>query len=83
VVSDVFTFAITEILAAFNTAKTYLGETVSELPSEQVAYLDHCFKFLFYSYIFFAEEPVVKQFFGHLRSFAAATGEATHVAKFE
>ena len=81
--SDVFTFIIGEILTAFNTSKTYLGETVSELPSEQIAFLDQCFKFIFYSYVFYAEEPIIKQFFGHLRGFAQANGEAQTLEKFE
>jgi hypothetical protein len=40
-------------------------------------------KFLFYSYTFYAEEPVVKQFFGKLRTFASASQDVQNLEKFE
>jgi hypothetical protein len=39
-VSDVFTFVMNEVLTAFKTTKTYLGETVSELEAEQITFID-------------------------------------------
>jgi hypothetical protein len=39
-VTDVFTFVTQEILNAFKTSKTYLGEQVNELPNDQLSYID-------------------------------------------
>ena len=39
-VSDVFTFVTQEILTAFKTSKTYLGEQVNELPNDQLSYIN-------------------------------------------
>lgn len=35
-VTDLFTFVVQEILAAFKTSKTYLGELANELPKDQL-----------------------------------------------
>ena len=35
-----FSFVLSEVLAAYKTAKTYLGEHVEELPPEQIGYID-------------------------------------------
>jgi hypothetical protein len=82
-VSDVFTFCLDEILTAFKTTKTYLCENTSELPLAQVAFLDQCCKFLFYAYTFYADEPVVKQFFGKLKTFQSAQSNVQQLEKFE
>ena len=66
-----FSFVISELLAAYNTAKTYLGERTADLGSEQAGYVDQCLRFVFFAYVFFADEPKVKALFDRVRSFAA------------
>lgn len=39
-ITDVFTFVLDELLTAFKTTKTYLGENTSELAPPHVAFLD-------------------------------------------
>ena len=52
-VTDVFSFVLGELLTQYNTAKTYLGEKINELQSDQIAYIEHCLKFIFFSFVFF------------------------------
>lgn len=59
-VDDCFSFVISEVLAAYQTSKTYMKERISELPQDQISYIDQCLKFIVCSYVFFQEEPVVK-----------------------
>jgi hypothetical protein len=39
-VTDVFSFVIQEVLTSFNTAKTYMGEKLTEMSPDQLSYLD-------------------------------------------
>jgi len=39
-VTDVFSFVLSELLASYNTAKTYLGERTTDLGPEQISYVD-------------------------------------------
>jgi len=71
-VTDVFSFVLTELLTSYNTAKTYLGEKMTDLGPEQISYVDQCLKFIFFAYVFFPEEVKVKQLFDKVRNFAAA-----------
>lgn len=83
-VIDVFTFVVDEILSAYKTTKTYLGEKVTELPAEQITYLDQCLKFVFFAYTFFQEEKVVRTLFDKIRSFSStSTGSEAKVEQFE
>ena len=70
-VADVFTFLVQEILTAYKTSKTYLGELVNELPNDQLQYIDQCLKFVALSQIFYSEEPPVKDLFDKIRSFTS------------
>jgi hypothetical protein len=39
-VTDVFSFVLTELLTSYNTAKTFLGEKMTDLGPEQISYVD-------------------------------------------
>ena len=67
---DVFTFVLGEVLSAFRTAKTYLNESLEGLPEGQVEYLEQCLRFLFFAYIFYQDEPVVRATFDKIRAFS-------------
>lgn len=83
-VIDVFTFVVDEILSAYKTTKTYLGEKVTELPAEQITYLDQCLKFVFFAYTFFQEEKVVRTLFDKIRSFSStSTGSEAKVEQLK
>lgn len=81
--TDVFSFVLQEILTAYKTSKTYLGEQVSELPPDQLPYLDHCLKFIALSQILFASETVVKDFFDKIRVFTAQKVDFQQCEQFE
>ena len=70
-VTDVFSFVVQEILTAYKTSKTYLGELVNELPNDQLQYIDQCFKFVALSQVFYAEETTVKDLFDRIRAFTS------------
>lgn len=71
-VTDVFSFVLGELLTQYNTVKTYSGEKVNELQSDQILYIEHCLKFIFFSFVFFQEEKKVKDLFEKTRNFSAA-----------
>lgn len=56
---DVFTYVLDEALAAQNSSKNCLKGRVSNLPKDQILFVNECLRFMFYSYIFFHDEPVV------------------------
>ena len=76
-VTDVFSFVLQELLSAFRSAKTYLNESVSGLAEGQVEYLEQCLRFLFFAYVFYQEEPVVRETFDKLRSYSMPRKQAT------
>ena len=57
-------------MSAFRTAKTYLNESLDGLPDGQVEYLEQCLRFLFFAYIFYQDEPVVRATFDKIRAFS-------------
>ena len=69
-VQDVFTFVLGELLAAYRSAKTYLNESLDGLPEGQVDYLEQCLRFLFFAYIFYQDEPIVRATFDKIRAFS-------------
>ena len=75
-VQDVFTFCLQEILTCFKTNKTYMGELVGDLPPEHVQFVEQCIRFLFFSYIFYAEEAPVKTLFDKIRHFSSGKGDS-------
>lgn len=81
--TDVFSFVIQEVVTGFNTCKTYMGEKMAEMGPDQLSYLDQCVRFLFFSYVFFNEEPKVKAFFDRVRSFAAVQDQSQETVQFE
>ena len=76
-VEDVFTFVLGEVLAAFRSAKTYLNECLDGLPEGQIEYLEQCLRFLFFAYIFYQDEPVVKATFDKIRQFSMPRKQAS------
>lgn len=70
-VTDVFSFVVSELLTSYNSAKTYMGEKLVELGPEQTSYVEQCLRFVFFAYVFFQEEPKVKQLFDRIRNFAS------------
>ena len=81
-VQDVFTFILEEVLTAYKSVKTYLNECLDSLPEGQLGYLDQCLRFLFFAYIFYQDEPVVRATFDKIRSFSMPRKE-TADAKVE
>ena len=69
-VEDVFTFVLGEVLATFRSAKTYLNDCLEGLPEGQLEYLEQCLRFLFFSYIFYQNEPVIKTTFDKIKQFS-------------
>lgn len=74
-VVDVFNFVLEEVLTSYNTVKCYVGETVGELPAEHVAYIEQCLRFLFFSYVFYQDEKVVRDVFDKIRAYVSAKSE--------
>ena len=65
---DVFTYVLDEVIAAHNTSKNFLKGRVSNLPKDQVLFVNECLRFMFFSYIFFNDEPIVQNFFNKVKS---------------
>lgn len=66
--TDVFTYVLDEVLAAQNSSKNFLKGRVSNLPKDQIFFVNECLRFMFYAYIFFNDEPIVQGFFGKAKS---------------
>lgn len=69
-VDDVFTFVLGELLAAYRSGKTYLNESLEGLAEGQIEYLEQCLRFVFFAYIFYHDEPVIRATFDKIRSFS-------------
>ena len=65
---DVFSYVLDEVLAAYNSSKNYLKGRVSNLPKYQVLFVNECLRFMFFSYIFFNDEPIVQGFFNKVKA---------------
>ena len=76
-VDDVFTFVLNELLSSYRSAKTYLNESLQGLAEGQVEYLEQCLRFIFFSYIFYQDEPVVRGTFDKIRAFSQPRKETT------
>ena len=67
-IKDVFTYTLEEILVAHNTSKNVLKGKVSNLPKDQILFINECLRFMFYSYIFFNDEQIVQGFFNKVKN---------------
>lgn len=65
--SDLFSFLITEINNTYNTSVAYLKGQASFLDVSHQAYINECFKFVFYSALIYHDEPELMSFFSNLR----------------
>lgn len=68
-ICECFTFVLQEMLSAYQTAHAVCENVLSDLPSDQIAYLEQCLKFVTSSALFFADEPLVKAWFECLRQY--------------
>lgn len=69
-VENVFSFVVQEVLSAYHSAKTYLDESLEGLPEGQLEYIDQCLRFIFFAYVFYQDEPIVRDTFDKIRSFS-------------
>lgn len=67
---DVFTFVLGEVLSAYESSKRCKICKVSNLPKEQVLFVNECIRFLVYSYIFFNDEEVIQTFFNKAKAWS-------------
>mmetsp|Transcript_35484 Transcript_35484/g.54274 ORF Transcript_35484/g.54274 Transcript_35484/m.54274 type:complete len:101 (+) Transcript_35484:2021-2323(+) len=69
---DVFSFVLEEVLAAYDSAKHFLKGKVSNLDRDQVLFVNEGMRFLFYSFLFFSDEPVIQDFFNRAKLMVAS-----------
>lgn len=56
-----------EVITAQNSSKNFLKGKVSNLAKDQMLFVNECLRFMFYSYLFFNDEPIVQGFFNKIK----------------
>lgn len=56
---DLFNRVLDDIVEAYNTVQEKFAGKLAGLGREHLLYLNECLRFVFYSYIFYNQEPVV------------------------
>lgn len=62
-----FTYALDEVLTAFNTVKESLQGKIAALGREQILFVNECLRFLFYAYIFYNNEEPLTSYFASIK----------------
>jgi len=81
---DVFSYVLDEVLMAYESNKTCQKCRISNMPKDQLLFLNECLRFMVYAYMFFNDEPVVSNFFNSVKVMTSAKRNPSDVNnKFE